>query len=592
MKLAKTHLIITTIIILLTSITLSYAEWTVTFPNVSAEVYVYEADNRRAVYDSDTKATRTTSTADYTATVTGLDNYTLTYNFLGDPHDSTTNRYKIRHAPNSSSNRFFVQGHVDIDADQSFDGTQPSLSFDIVLEATVTNNDNTDDVKKAQITVSVNIVPEQDEEPVFFNNNSTDIQTTILYYTIDELNQLGEVGDEIYNITAKDRDNLGYNMEYFATTTSEHFNITGASPIDDFLGTNSDGVKITLKKAFDNTIPQHHSIKIKAVTLGERDDITGEPGPNGKSEITINIDLCKVELEDQALTHTIIGRFVHYIIPIHSKVTTVAEQISDEGTPITFKIIESSLDEYGLPHPYKFNNTSETRRTVNEFNKVGATIQPIHTADDAANGAKNYKFDRLVIRVTHTKSNEYIDIVLNKTAGDDPPTTTNHTHNAVTHTHDNYKEHTHDAITHEGNSHDGDHHDTADHTGIAKGHTHEAITHKHDNYKEHTHDAITHEGDTHTGDHHDTADHTGIGTEHTHTYTAHAHDNYVTHTHPELTHDGDTHTGNHHDTLDHSGVSERVLPPENHTHNAVTHTHDNYVEHTHPAITHGGVAHR
>ena len=116
------------------------------------------------------------------------------------------------------------------------------------MKATVTNSDDTTDIKSAQITISINIVPEPDEDPVFFLNDSTDIDMN------QKTHQFHSVGTELYVISAKDRDKLTSSIEYFASSSSDYFEVAGAASIDDFYGTISDKIVVKTKKPLINAM--------------------------------------------------------------------------------------------------------------------------------------------------------------------------------------------------------------------------------------------------------------------------------------------------------------------------------------------------
>lgn len=287
--------------------------------------------------------------------------------------------------------------------------------------------------------------------------------------------------------------------------------------------------------SFDNISDSSITIYIKEshtsqlATIGEQTDELGNFAENSKTELTITINVKERKLSIYAGNNQ--------TVDAGGLCSPFQVSVSDLSDP-------SPADQYYNDINVNFEVTSEpTENSGYKFeNKGKLSLGRTSVGFHAGNYGGTY-----TIKASATEINQSVDFTVTVNGPEPPSQNPEHTHNAVTHSHDDDKEHTHDAVTHDGESHTGDHHDDADHSGVDHEHTHNAVTH--------------------------------------------THDNYVEHTHPAVTHDVTSHTGNHHNTLDHSGVSERVLPPENHTHAAVTHTHDNYVQHTHPAITHSGAAH-
>ncbi len=173
-----------------------------------------------------------------------------------------------------------------------------------------------------------------------------------------------------------------------------------------------------------------------------------------------------------------------------------------------------------------------------------------------------------------------------------------HSHNAVTHTHDDFSGHTHVEHSH---SHADDiakleNHKTerlshTAHTSFVQ-HTHAGQTHSHDDYPSHTHNGITH---THQAEINELNQHKQTPVphsnhksfvEHTHNAQTHSHDDYPSHTHNGITH---THQEEINELNQHK---QTPVPHSNHksfvehTHNTQTHSHDSYPSHTHAGITH------
>ena len=173
-----------------------------------------------------------------------------------------------------------------------------------------------------------------------------------------------------------------------------------------------------------------------------------------------------------------------------------------------------------------------------------------------------------------------------------------HSHNEVTHTHDDFSEHTHAEHSHshvddiaELENHKTERLSHTTHKSFVE-HTHNGQTHSHDAYPSHTHNGYSHshaddiaELEKHKQERQTHTPHKSF-VEHTHNGQTHSHDAYPSHTHNGITH---THLAERNELEAHRQQrlphSEHATTGE-HKHTAQPHQHDEYPEHTHVGYSH------
>ena len=173
-----------------------------------------------------------------------------------------------------------------------------------------------------------------------------------------------------------------------------------------------------------------------------------------------------------------------------------------------------------------------------------------------------------------------------------------HSHNEVTHTHDDFSEHTHTEHSHshaddvaELDNHKTERPSHTTHKSFVE-HTHNGQPHSHGAYPSHTHNGYSHshtddiaELEAHKQVHQTHTPHKSF-VEHTHNPQTHSHDDYPSHTHSGITH---THQAEINELEAHR--QQRLPHVENaatgeHEHTAQPHQHDAYPEHTHVSYIH------